>query len=220
MTPAPSPHTLKELEKRPETPVRQWHNLDGLDDNAHNVPSLASARAQLAARKQAEMKTVSATIAKLKADNSPRPPSLPTADRAKAAIGQESSERAKELYAAYAFEISPFWRIDELPLGVASIDGLIALLRETVRKIPFAVNQILHTWTGGRAVYWLQFGDEDQALRVRGYLARSRNATEDSCEGPLVPKTAYQLALAEVRQPKERPSSPTVYWNLPVSLDV
>ncbi|KAG9220858.1 hypothetical protein CCMSSC00406_0002542 [Pleurotus cornucopiae] len=58
------------------------------------------------------------------------------------------SERAQELYAAYAFEISEFWRVDCLPHGCSTARELLALLKETAKKIPFAVRQILRTVEG------------------------------------------------------------------------
>ncbi|KDQ26075.1 hypothetical protein PLEOSDRAFT_160672 [Pleurotus ostreatus PC15] len=129
------------------------------------------------------------------------------------------SDRAKELYAAYAKEISEFWRIDDLPFGVKTPKELLELLQETSRKIPFAIPQMLRTWNGRRDIYWVRFGDKDQALRVRGYLSRAHISGSDGCDGPLVAESTYLLALEEVRNPEERPSSPTGYWNLPIDLD-
>ncbi|KAF4588085.1 hypothetical protein EYR38_010050 [Pleurotus pulmonarius] len=129
------------------------------------------------------------------------------------------SERAQELYAAYAFEISEFWRVDCLPRGCSSALELLALLKETAKKIPFAVRQILRTWRQQNAVYWIRFEDKEQALKVRGCLSSARFSNADGCDGPLVAESVYLLALEEVRHPEERPLSPTGHWNLPIEVD-
>ncbi len=129
------------------------------------------------------------------------------------------SERAKELYAAYPLVISEFWRIDSLPRDCLAASDLLSLLKEAAKKTPFAVRQILRTWRRREAVYWVHFGNSDQALRVRGYLSRAGLSNTDGCDGPLVAESTYLLALEEVRHPEVRPLSPTGHWNLPVDID-
>lgn len=141
-------------------------------------------------------------------------------DESSNAARRAVSARYVELYGPYSFELSEFWRIDKLPSEIQSASDFLRLLQDTAKKIPFELLQMLRTWRDGRAIYWMRFGDNDQAMRVRGYLSRAGVSNSDGCDGPAVPEATYALALEEVRNPERRPASPTNIWNIPVMLDM
>ncbi|KAJ8690414.1 hypothetical protein PTI98_011842 [Pleurotus ostreatus] len=263
----PEARKLAEMASRPRTPVKLWHDMDGLEADAPRTASLPVAKAPRVKLKPAGMIEASGAAStpltddpkgksKRREPTSPLPgyESEPEASRVAtpqamvATVSREreaavratqgastsqasfiarahapsvpaASSRAKELYAAYAKEILEFWRIDGLPHGITTPKELLELFQETSKKIPFAVPQMLRTWKGRQDIYWVRFGDRDQALRVRGYLSRASISGSDGCDGPLVAESTYLLAQEEVRDPEERPSSPTGYWNLPIDLD-
>ncbi|KAF7422736.1 hypothetical protein PC9H_010893 [Pleurotus ostreatus] len=265
--PLPAAKELAELASRPRTPVKFWHDMDGLEADAPRVASLPVVRVPRNERKPSgEAEASEPVIAPLvsnrkgkgkrRESTSPLPdyeskseaePAVASAIATTVARELEASvhaaqgasmsrvdvvseaqspnfsaavsDRAKELYAAYTRVISEFWRIDSLPRDVTTPKELLKLLQETSKEIPFAIPQMLRTWKERRDVYWVRFGDRDQALRVRGYLSRASVSGADGCDGPLVTESTYLLAMEEVREPEERPASPTGYWNLPIDLD-
>lgn len=129
------------------------------------------------------------------------------------------SGKHPELYSPYSFELSEFWRIDKLPSEIQSASDFLRLLQSAAKKIPFEVQQMLRTWQDDRAIYWMRFGDNNQAMRARGYLSCAGVLNSDGCDGPAVPEATYLLALEEVRNPEKRPGSPTNFWNIPVMLN-
>ncbi|KAF9492144.1 hypothetical protein BDN71DRAFT_1433449 [Pleurotus eryngii] len=98
-------------------------------------------------------------------------PQSVTASASNPAVQSLMTERFKELYTAYLFEISEFWRVDSLPENISAPANLLKLLKSTAKKIPFAIKQILRMWKRQHVVYWIQFRDKDQALRTKECLS-------------------------------------------------
>ncbi|KDQ27173.1 hypothetical protein PLEOSDRAFT_158910 [Pleurotus ostreatus PC15] len=289
----PVARALRELSLRPATPILTMFNLDGLETDAPEVPSVQEVQARLEREKAASRGASSSKISVRDAigalgsvpvdyreeqrlvvdkgkqrarsppssfhgsyeEESSRKPTTPSRDEAddlhlRAALRESlrtglsdgpltsstsvssvsrsrssnaadrlTSERHDELYGPYSFELSEFWRVDRLPSNVRSASDLLQLLRKTAKKLPFEVQQMLCTWRSGQAFYWVRFGDSDQAMRVRGYLSSAGASNSDGCDGPAVPEATYLLALNEVRNPEERPPSPTSYWSIPIMMD-
>ncbi|KAF9491493.1 hypothetical protein BDN71DRAFT_1510328 [Pleurotus eryngii] len=115
--------------------------------------------------------------------------------------------------------LSEFWQVNKLPSKIRSASNFLRLLQNITKKIPFEVQQMLHTWQDDRAIYWMRFGDNNQAMHVQGYLSCARVSNSDGCDGLAVFKAMYLLALEEVRNSEKRPASPTNFWNIPVMLD-